>query len=143
VNIASPANSFLNRARLRYSVHIRGRTKTAQRRESQMGHQSPISPGLTRRGFLITTAATAGGMALGIADARAMNLASAPWTMDPSQGATEISAWIVIAADDSVTVRVPMPEIGNGILTQVAMTVAEELACDWSKVRAEFASPLR
>ncbi len=105
-----------------------------------MGHQSPPS-GLTRRGFLITTSAVAGGMALRIA--RADNVARGPWTADPASGATEISAWIVIGADDSVTVRVPTPEIGNGVMTQIAMTVAEELACDWSKVRTEFAAPLR
>jgi isoquinoline 1-oxidoreductase beta subunit len=108
-----------------------------------MGHQSPLSSGLSRRAFLITTASFAGGMALGIAPADGQNISRTPWGMEPAAGASEISAWIVIGADDSVTVRVPMPEIGNGIMTQVAMTVAEELACDWGKIRAEFASPLR
>ncbi len=108
-----------------------------------MGHQSPLPSGLSRRGFLITTASFAGGMALGIGVAQGQNVSTAPWGVDPAGGATEISAWIVIGADDSVTVRVPTPEIGNGVMTQTAMTVAEELACDWSKVRTEFASPLR
>ncbi len=108
-----------------------------------MGHQLPNPPGLSRRGFLITTAVVAGGMGLGISAAHAANIVGAPWAMDPAQSSTEISAWIEIAADDSVTVRVPTPEIGNGIMTQIAMTVAEELDCDWSKIRAEFASPLR
>ena len=108
-----------------------------------MGHQSPSPSGLSRRAFLITTAAVAGGMALGIGPAEAQNISPAPWGVAPGAGATEISAWIVIGADDTVTVRVPTPEIGNGIMTQIAMTVTEELNCDWSKVRAEFASPLR
>ncbi|HEY5806332.1 MAG TPA: molybdopterin cofactor-binding domain-containing protein [Povalibacter sp.] len=53
---------------------------------------------------------------------------------------SELTPWIVIGADDSVTVRVPGPESGTGGVTQVAMLVAEELQCDWSKVRAESIS---
>lgn len=108
-----------------------------------MGHLPPLPSGLTRRAFLVTTAGFAGGMALGISTAEAENTSPGPWGLTPAIGATEISAWIVIGADDSVTVRVPTPEIGNGVMTQTAMTVAEELACDWAKVRTEFASPLR
>ena len=40
------------------------------------------------------------------------------------------------AADDTVTIRVPGPEAGTGGTTQACMLVAEELKCDWSKVRA-------
>jgi isoquinoline 1-oxidoreductase subunit beta len=50
------------------------------------------------------------------------------------------AAWIEIATDDTVTIRVPSPEIGNGAMTQVAMNVTEELACDWSRVKVEFCS---
>ena len=39
-----------------------------------------------------------------------------------------------------MTIRVPTPEIGNGAMTQVAMNVTEELACDWSRVKVEFCS---
>jgi len=52
----------------------------------------------------------------------------------------ELSAWIEIAGDDTVTMRVPSPEIGNGAMTQVAMNITEELACDWSRVKVEFCS---
>jgi isoquinoline 1-oxidoreductase beta subunit len=36
-----------------------------------------------------------------------------------------------------------MPENGNGVMTQVGMTIAEELRCDLDKVQPEFASPTR
>ncbi|MET0660751.1 MAG: molybdopterin cofactor-binding domain-containing protein, partial [Steroidobacteraceae bacterium] len=62
---------------------------------------------------------------------------------DPNAREIEFSPWVTIAPDDTVTVRVATPEIGNGVLTQGALTVAEELECDWSKVRAEFAPPNR
>ena len=63
----------------------------------------------------------------------------------PADGLTgsELNPWISIGADDIVTVRVATPEIGNGCMTQTPMLVAEELACDWTKIRAEFAPPSR
>ena len=65
-----------------------------------------------------------------------------PWGSATASGA-EFDPWVVIAADDTVTIRVATPEIGNGAMTQTPMLVAEELACDWSKIRAEFAPPNR
>lgn len=100
---------------------------------------------LGRRQFLIHSSLLAGGMALGISTARAQSagagqLAPAnPWAADAPTG-TELSAWIEIAADNTVTFRVPTPEIGNGAMTQVAMNLTEELACNWSDVRVEFSS---
>ena len=53
----------------------------------------------------------------------------------------EITAWIVIEPDDTVIIRVAKSEMGQGSFTALPMLVAEELECDWSKVKAEFASP--
>src|SRR5436190_20252807 len=55
----------------------------------------------------------------------------------------EINAWLTIAPDDTVTIRVAQTEMGTGVLTSCPMMVAEELQCDWSKVHAEYASPQR
>src|SRR5438552_6422059 len=55
----------------------------------------------------------------------------------------EINAWLTIAPDDSVTIRVAQTEMGTGVFTSCSMMMAEELQCDWSKVRAEYASPHR
>lgn len=98
---------------------------------------------LDRRNFLVSATVLGGGMALGIGRGETRSAGDAapigPWGPDSAAG-IEFSPWIEIAADDTVTVRVPQPEIGNGAMTQAAMTVAEELECDWSKVCVAFAS---
>lgn len=99
---------------------------------------------LNRRRFLVSTAAFSGGMALSLMlpnMARAASAGSEPWV--PARQVNEFSPWVALTADDQVIVRVTHPEIGNGALTQVAMTVTEELACDWSKVKVEHASVRR
>src|SRR5439155_19606349 len=63
------------------------------------------------------------------------------WYRDAS--VPEINAWIAIAPDETVTIRIGQTEIGTGVLTCNAMIVAEELQCDWSKVRSEYASANR
>lgn len=88
----------------------------------------PGSSSLSRREFIIATSALAGGMALAILQRDAT--AAAPTD-------AELTPWIVIGADDSITVRVAAPEAGTGITTQVAMYVAEELECAWEKIRLE------
>lgn len=94
---------------------------------------------LDRRQFLVSASMVAGGMALGLRSMDAVSDTPMPWAPDRAAG-TELSPWIEIAPDDTVTLRVPTPEIGNGSMTQVAMNVTEELACDWARVRVEFCS---
>ena len=53
----------------------------------------------------------------------------------------EITVWLLIGPDNSVVIRVARAEMGQGVHTGLAMLVAEELECDWSKVRTEFVSP--
>src|SRR5262249_19371327 len=67
-----------------------------------------------------------------------------PFGPPPVRAATagaEITAWIVIAPDDTVTIRVAKSEMGQGGFTALPMLVAEELECDWRKVKAEFVAP--
>ncbi|MEE4360189.1 MAG: xanthine dehydrogenase family protein molybdopterin-binding subunit [Pseudomonadales bacterium] len=96
--------------------------------------------GLTRRAFVKATAAATGGLALGFhLPARAA--AMTPWEV--GETGTEINAWLVIAEDDTVTIRVAQSEMGEGVFTSMPMIVAEELDCDWNQVRAEYASANR
>ena len=85
-----------------------------------------------RRNFLASIAASGGALMLGFDLGHSSAQAAA---------ATEITAWIVIAPDDQVTIRIAKSEMGQGVYTGLAMLVAEELECDWSKVRAEPATP--
>jgi isoquinoline 1-oxidoreductase subunit beta len=100
---------------------------------------------LNRRDFLATTAAVGGAMILGFylppANAQAAPIQGQPWYRDAM--VPELNAWLTIAPDDTVTIRVGQTEMGTGVFTSCPMMVAEELQCDWSKVRAEYASPQR
>ncbi|MCE2524151.1 MAG: molybdopterin-dependent oxidoreductase [Rhodobacteraceae bacterium] len=92
-----------------------------------------------RRTFIVTSASAAGGLMLGFymptgADAGVMG---APWTA--TEDGQEVNAWLVIDPDNSVTIRVGQSEMGEGVFTGMPMLVAEELQCDWSKVRAVYA----
>ena len=54
-----------------------------------------------------------------------------------------MTAFLVIEPDNTVTVRLPHAEMGQGTTTALAMLVAEELDCDWAKVKVEYASANR
>jgi isoquinoline 1-oxidoreductase beta subunit len=105
-----------------------------------------LNPALSRRRFIVSTATAAGGLMLGFhlpsAGAGAAEIAAQPWT-SPLDGGAEVNAWLVIDPDDNVLIRVAQSEMGEGVFTAMPMIVAEELECDWSKVRAEYASANR
>jgi isoquinoline 1-oxidoreductase beta subunit len=94
-----------------------------------------MSTNLSRRRFLGATAATAGSLVVGFHVPLA--------TVAAAQGATtpEINAWVVVHPDDTVVIRIARSEMGQGTLTGLAQLVAEELECDWSKVRTEYPTP--
>jgi isoquinoline 1-oxidoreductase beta subunit len=102
---------------------------------------------LTRRYFLLTATSAAGGLMLGIGggpiDANAAAVVAPPWNDDNAYAANEIDAWVAIDPDDSVLIRYQRSEMGQGSMTALPMIVTEELHCDWSKVRVEYASPNR
>ena len=58
------------------------------------------------------------------------------------EGSFAPDAFIRIDADDTVTLTLPKAEMGQGVYTSLPMLVAEELECDWRKVRVE-AAPVR
>src|SRR5438270_9500543 len=49
------------------------------------------------------------------------------------------NAFVRVAPDGSVTIPLAHSEMGQGIWTGLAMLVAEELDCDWSKIKVEHA----
>src|SRR5262245_40067345 len=88
-----------------------------------------------RGSFLASSAAVGGALALGF------EIPFGARAVQASAGSREITAWIVIEPDETVIIRVAKSEMGQGSFTALPMLVAEELDCDWSKVRAEFAPP--
>ena len=102
---------------------------------------------LTRRHFIVTAATAAGGFAIGLGiaprTARAATVVAQPWNDDHAYDPHEIDAWIAIDPDDSILIRYQRAEMGQGSMTALPMMIAEELQCDWSKVRIEYASPNR
>jgi isoquinoline 1-oxidoreductase beta subunit len=89
---------------------------------------------LSRRRFIVGSAAAGGGLALGwwlpfgVSEAAAQSAAG---------GATEVNAWVVVRPDDTCVIRIARAEMGQGTHTGLAQLVAEELECDWNKVVIE------
>ena len=104
--------------------------------------------GISRRDFVVTTLAVGGGLALGLSfpkkgaaqTAVAAKLSGRPWESLAGKMDLEVGPWLLIAPDDTVTIRVGQSEMGQGVITSCAKMIAEELECDWSKVRAEYVS---
>jgi isoquinoline 1-oxidoreductase beta subunit len=92
-------------------------------------------PHLDRRSFLASIAAVGGSLALGF------EIPFGPRATHGSTSSREITAWIVIEPNETVIIRVAKSEMGQGSFTALPMLVAEELECDWNKVKAEFAPP--
>jgi isoquinoline 1-oxidoreductase beta subunit len=89
-----------------------------------------------RREFLKGAAAGATGLVIGFylpnrVEARAA-VASEAVLFAPN-------AWIRIGTDDTVTLVIDKSEMGQGVVTSLSMLIAEELECDWKKIRTVFA----
>src|SRR3984957_8389556 len=101
---------------------------------------------VNRRDFILTAVSVAGGMMIGIGaapgSADAAAISTQPWN-DNEYAPHEIDAWIAIDPDDSVLIRYQRSEMGQGSMTALPMLITEELQCDWSKVRIEYASSNR
>ncbi len=86
---------------------------------------------LSRRQFLASTSASAGGLMLSFYVPMA----------DAAEATPEVNAWVVVKPDDTVVIRVARAEMGQGTLTGLAQIVAEELECNWAKVTTEHPTP--
>ena len=124
------------------------------------GDAAALSPvALSRRGFIggsavttVSLAAPAGGLMLGFfaplgasnAQTAAQNAAQNAAQAAAQAAANlppEINCWVAVQPDDQVIIRIARSEMGQGTLTGLAQLVAEELGCDWSKVRTEYPTP--
>jgi isoquinoline 1-oxidoreductase subunit beta len=92
---------------------------------------SPVTK-VDRRGFLKTAA---GGLLLGFHLSRGSKLSAA---VSGSVSDNKLNAWIHVGTDDYVTLFIHKAEMGQGTVTSLSMLLAEELECDWKKIRTEF-----
>ena len=101
----------------------------------QLAQVKNITRNTNRRQFLKGSSAAAGGLVIGfyLPGANKIANAQAPAAVIPP------NAFLRIAKDGSVTVQVKHLEFGQGVMTSLPMLVAEELECDWTKVRSELA----
>ena len=91
------------------------------------------SHGVSRRGFMTSTAGLTFGLAFGPGMAVTLFDAEAAGT------AFKPSAWLRIGTDGIVTLVSTAAEMGQGVFTSMPMLIAEELDADWTKVRIEQA----
>src|SRR5215471_4397239 len=87
-----------------------------------------VSSKVSRRSFVVGSAAASGGLALGF------HLPFGSAVAQPQGAGVEVNAWVVVKPDDTCMIRVARTEMGQGTRTGLAQLVAEELRCDWKKV---------
>jgi isoquinoline 1-oxidoreductase beta subunit len=85
---------------------------------------------LDRRGFLKTSAAAAGGLLVAF---------QLPETSGAAVTSASLNAFVHVGSDDLVTLIIHKGEMGQGTVTSLSMLLAEELECDWQKIRTGFA----
>jgi isoquinoline 1-oxidoreductase subunit beta len=92
---------------------------------------------VSRRTVLTTAAAASAGLGLGIK----FGVDEAVAQKALAVSGDEVGAWVYIKPNDEVVIRIARSEMGQGTMTGLAQLVAEELQCDWSKVKTEFPTP--
>jgi isoquinoline 1-oxidoreductase beta subunit len=100
------------------------------------GQQDNTAQGATRRQFLVRAAA-GGGFMVGCTLPGIGGLGEAFAQTAPA--AYNVTAWIVVGADESITIQVPITEMGQGTMTGLAQIVADELRVAWSRIKVVHA----
>lgn len=98
---------------------------------------SVITSGLDRRKFLKTSLAGATGLIVGF------YLPGRHEVLAAEIPAAAMNAFIHISPENTVTILVSKSEMGQGVATSLPMLAAEELECDWRRIRFEFAPAAR
>ena len=87
----------------------------------------------SRRGIILSAAAVGGGLAIGFGRFKDLSLygVGSPQSEAVPRQSGEIYNWIVIASDNTLTIRIAQMEMGQGAITSMAQLLAEELDADW------------
>ena len=89
---------------------------------------------LSRRNFLVTSAAVGGGLLLSLSLPFGESEAAGAETFNPN-------AFIRIDSDGQVVLTMPYVEMGQGTYTSIPMLIAEEMEVDLKQVRLEHTPP--
>jgi len=87
---------------------------------------APAPTRLSRRNFLRAGAAAASGLFLGFSMPKA------------AAESTKLNGFIHVGSDDTIVLYIHKAEMGQGTVTSLSQLLAEELECDWTKIRTEF-----
>jgi isoquinoline 1-oxidoreductase beta subunit len=103
---------------------------------------SALTPeSIARRRFMVGATGLTFGLAIGTwQPIRAQALAATGDAPTGSKG-TEMSPWVTIFSDGTISIMSPAVEMGQGSLTSLPLILAEELDADWEKVRIVPAPP--
>src|SRR6185503_374611 len=55
-------------------------------------------------------------------------------------GVAALNAWVRVAPDGAVTIVMSQSEMGQGVATTLPAALADEMGCDWARVRTEWAA---
>jgi isoquinoline 1-oxidoreductase subunit beta len=102
-----------------------------------------------RRIFIITAGVIGGGFAVGAGYIGNKLSKDKAFKLPVPEGGGSFGAWLTIDKNGAVNVAIPNQEMGQGIMSTIAMIAAEELDCDLTKlsasqspVHAVYANPL-
>jgi len=93
---------------------------------------------ITRRSFLVGSAAIAGGIAFGIYKVK--QTPDNPLASDLTEGAASFNPWVMIDKD-KVTLIVPHADKGQGVASAQAALIADELDLQWGGFDISFGKP--
>lgn len=87
----------------------------------------------TRRAFITTGAIAGGGLVLGVAVRRGLEIPEAA-PLVTQDGEVLLTLWMKLAPNNRITVIVPHAEMGQGVHTALPMMLADEMDADWDLV---------
>ena len=93
---------------------------------------------IARRGFLLASAAVAGGVAFGVWAVR--NPHRNPLVQDAGEGEATFNPWVQVTAS-GITLIAPHAEKGQGVFSTQAALIAEEMDLEWGSFDVSFGMP--
>ena len=92
---------------------------------------------MVKRRWVLGTLAATGALVVGWAVLPPRQRLVGRQPLPAARGQQALNGWVRIGADNSVTVMVPKSEMGQGVITSLAMLLADELDADWAQVQTE------